>query len=615
MGMTSTTLKARYMSWVDEAQPSRNLFNKTGYLALQGTAGKRKKAVLWFASPFDARGGNVLQAKLRLRTRALSTTGTHTVTAGLAGTWGCRFGSLTWNNAPVVSGAKASVSKSGALGLNTVLELDVTSQMQRVADGAGFYGFVVESPEIGLLNLQGNMGSALVPELVVSWSLAPKPPAALEPSGGRSVGTPTPVLRWDFFDHAGNELLQSVQVQLSLTSSFSSVLWDSGEKNTSWCTLDLAAAGFTGAGTGVLVWWRARNRDQAGLWSGWSQPASWRYDPLPTVALVNPPAGVIGDPSPRVDWTFTGTGSPQEQYRVTIDQVGGQTKNALHYDSRWRAGAETSFTPPVTMSFGQTYEVALFVRDSRDRQATPGFNSNVVIRRQVTPDSDAATVGVKNMTVSNARPLPTVWINWQRDEQPDQWVIYRDDVLLARYPGDALWRSGTTYGITDALCPLGEHTWKVFAITNGKASRSGAITGRSEPTGTWLCNEETGEMVCFLNDVEHDITMPEDVTIHTPLGARHGVAITQSQRGYEGTIEGLLVDFPGLPADQSAKLWRERLLRFKTDVGQVYRLLIEDQSFEVQITEVDVTGHPGFGGGVMWNASLRYRQVDDYNFG
>ena len=617
--MPTSTLQAMYSSWVDEAQPARVLFNRTGYIALQKAGGQNKQGVLWFAPPFGLdQGANVTRAILRVWVRANSGAGTHTIRVGIAQKWVSRFGSMNWRNRPAIDGSTVSASRAGALATNTSIDIDVTELMQRVANNGKFYGFVLLTDDTTQLLLQGNMPGRR-PQLTTEWTMAPLPPSSLAPSGGKSVGTPTPVLRWDFHDNAGEDKLSSVQVQLSTASDFRSILWDSGEVATHWCTLNLGEAGFTGAGTGTMVWWRVRNRDTGGLWSGWSQPTSFRYDPLPKLTVNNPPAGgKTGDPSPLIDWTFEGTGSPQEQFRVQIDHVSGTSYRRLaspfRYDSGWIAGEDTSFTPDINLKYGDTYLATVMVSDTRDRQPTPGFNSNVIVKHEFTLDASAASIGVKNMTVRPQNPMPTVWINWQRDEMPDSWVVYRDDRLLARYPGDALLRSGNTYGVTDALCPMGKHRWTVYAVTNGVASRSGYIEGHTRPVGTWLINEETNEMVCIIDDETHDLEMPEDVAIHTPLGARHSIAVTGGQRGIEGKIEGTLVPNHLMPETQTPELWRERLLKFKADVGQTYRLLVEDIDFECKISNVNVTGNPANGGGQLWDVSFDFRQIDEYLF-
>ena len=90
--------------------------------------------------------------------------------------------------------------------------------------------------------------------------------------------------------------------------------------------------------------------------------------------------------------------------------------------------------------------------------------------------------------------------------------------------------------------------------------------------------------------------------------------MTGGQRGIEGKIEGTLVPNHLMPETQTPELWRERLLKFKADVGQTYRLLVEDIDFECKISNVNVTGNPANGGGQLWDVSFDFRQIDEYLF-
>lgn len=610
---SGVTLTARYVSWVDESAPSKYLFGKTGYAAVDGTAGKRKQAILWFSSPFGPEGGNVLRATLTVKTRAIAGTGTHTLTAGLAGKWSNHFGALTWATKPTVAGATVSVSKSGAQPLNTVWQFDMAKQLQSVADGQGMYGIVVSSTVAELVLLQGQMGGGLNPTLFVQWTQAPKPPTALAPSGGRSVGEVKPVLRWNFFDHAGSERLASIQVQMSRTGSFTTPDWDSGEVATSWCTMDLSGTTYPGFGAGVPIWWRVRNRDAAGLWSGWSTPAQYRYDALPVVTMINPTAATpyVVDPTPPIDWRLTS--GTQATWRVELFEWNGKRWSMLD-TSGLRSGTETRWTPARSLRRKDgRYQARVFVADARDREATPGVNevASAVVDFLYKPDGDVTSA--YTIAASDVDGSPTVQLTWTNPQQPDEWVIWRDGKLLARYPGSALVRGAApNYGITDRWVPQGEHTWQVWGIAGGTSWPSSTVTRRVTQVGTWLVNEETQQAVCFVDDVEHDLTMPEDVTVHTPLGASHSVAITGGRRGYEGTLSGVLLTTSFTPKGHSARIWRDNLLDFKTDTGQEYLLLIEDLALPVQISNVTVAGVPGVPD--AWEASLSWRQVDDFLF-
>lgn len=623
--MTKVTLVARYATFVDEDLPAKSYYGKTGYCDVNGTAGKRKRAVIWFSSPFGPEGGNVLRATLTVKTRKITGTGTHTLEAGLAGKWGLHFKQLTWITKPVVAGATTVVSKSGTQPLNTPWSFDLTKQLQAVADGQGMYGLVVSSTVAENIALQGQMGGDLAPQLTVEWTLAPKAPSGLAPSGGRSVGEARPTLRWGFYDHAGEDQLKAVQVQLSSTTAFTAPLWDSGQVLTSWCTMDLSLAQYTAAGTsstapaltaGQTVWWRVRNQDTAGLWSAWSAPQSFRYDPRPTVTLQNPGPATpyLVDPTPPIDWTTTGNPT---HWRVEIYVLDKHGKWGLQDTSGLRRGSETVWTPTKPLRYRNAlYRINVYVHDDLDREATPGCVDYGRDDEEVRFIPDGDTTSAYKLTAKTMNATPAVDVTWQQTQQPDKWHVYRDGKLLASYSGTALLRGAApNYGIIDRWVPAGEHTWQVYAIANDTSWPSATVTATVSHMGTWLVNEDTQQAVCLVGDLDHDMTMPEDVTVHVPLGARHGIAITGGRRGYEGTAQGVIIDTPACrgSAVQNPQVWHDNLIDFKTDTGQEYLLLIEDLGIPVMISNVDVSGIPTMAG-KAWLASFAWRQTGAWTF-
>lgn len=614
--MTKVSIQARYASWVNEEQPTRSNFNRTGYVAVDGTPKKRKQALVWFSNPFGPDGGNVLKATLTLKSRKITKTGTHTVSVGVHTPWNQRFAGWNFKTVGGVAGTSTSVSKTGALAENTPWTFDVTKQMQAVADGQGMYGFLVYSAVAETLLFQGQMGGGLNPTLEVEWTMAPKPPTGLAPSGGRSVSEPKPTLRWNFLDHAGNETLNAVQVQISASANFATPIWDSGAVSTHWCSMDLSTAtpAFGGVASGRTVYWRVRNQDGAGLWSGWSGPQAFRYDPLPTVTLQNPGplTPYLVDPTPPIDWTVSG--GTQDSFRVGIYVWDGK-KWGLQAASGIIDGAATSWTPSKPLKYRNAlYRVVVDIFDGKDREATPGRPDYASDYEEVRFIPDGDTTSAYRLTAKSTNGSPSVDITWDQTQQPDRWEIYRDGKHLASYPGDRLLRRAAPhYGITDRWVPQGKHTWQVFAIANGRSWPSAITTATVNQTGTWLVNEDTQEAVCFVGDTDHDMTMPEEVTVHYPLGSHHGVAITGAQRGYEGTVKGVLVDLSTLPnsTTQNAQVWHDNLLKFKKDVGQEYTLLIEELALPVQISNVDISGQPGHAG-EAWQASFAFRQVGNW---
>lgn len=294
----STSLRVTWATWVSQSAPTSNYFRKTGYLSVNNQSSHYKFAYLWFANPFPRTGANVLSAKLTLRTRAISGSGTVNLGVDLATPYPVGIGLMNWNTRASAAGHKVSMTKSAPLAENAAWTFDVTEMMQTVGSGYGFNGFILSTTNTRDINIQGNMSAALDPVLEVEWTEAPLAPDQLAPSTGQACGVALPVLRWSFWDHAGATGMQSAQVQVAASEDgFGSPLWDSGSLPLTETQLDLSGTDCPAPAVDTLRWWRVRNQDSAGLWSAWSDPVSWQWHPRLSVTLVQPepePVDVAG---------------------------------------------------------------------------------------------------------------------------------------------------------------------------------------------------------------------------------------------------------------------------------------------------------------------------------
>lgn len=294
----STSLRVTWSTWVSQSAPTSNYFKKTGYLSVSNQSSHVKFAYLWFANPFPRTGANVLSAKLTLRTRKVTGSGTVNLGVDLATPYPVGIGLMNWNTRASAAGHKVQLTKSAPLAENAAWTFDVTDMMQTVGSGYGFNGFIVSTTNTRDINIQGNMSAALDPVLEVEWTEAPLAPDQLAPSTGQATGVALPVLRWSFWDHAGATGMQSAQVQVaSSEDGFASPVWDSGSLPLTETQLDLSGTDCPAPAADTLRWWRVRNQDSAGLWSAWSDPVSWQWHPRLSVSLLQPepdPVDVIG---------------------------------------------------------------------------------------------------------------------------------------------------------------------------------------------------------------------------------------------------------------------------------------------------------------------------------
>lgn len=620
--MTTTDLRASYATWVQEDQPTRNYFRKTGYMRLYGKTGRRNEGIVWFTNPFPATGANVASAKLVLKTRPLSGTGTTNITVHMAGNWSNHFGTVNWRTRPSTYDNVVQQTRKGPLGADAAWTLDVTEMMQRVASGATFGGFVLSTTNTKVVDVQGNMSAIQDPHLIVDWTEAPLPPDDLAPSTGLAIGTDSPLLSWDFYDVGGDTDLRKIQVQTAASETgFATPSWDSGEVESTVTELDLSKRDdWVPPAPDVTVWWRVRNQDGAGLWSEWADPVPWQYHERPSVTLVQPEpdpsdgsTASFSDPTPVIQWAYKGD-LPQARWRIGVYQLHDSTWQLIAA-SDFHVNTESDWTPDVGLADAGQVRIVVDVFDGRDREAVPGYPiyGSVGAVFEFKPGDDLEVP--KNLKVTPLRPTPEVRISWDRSEVPDRWDIYRDDVLLSRHDGLDWLIDGDHYEMIDRFAPNGAHRWKLFAIVNGVAARSQQIEiDVARGKATWLEEPDDYRRVAIIDDTDHDMELAETVAEHEILGARSKVVITSAQRGYEGTLEGKIADWDsGMPDGDNAQVWHDNLMDFKSMVGHTFRMAIEDIVIPVKIYQVNVRRDKvlQFNG---WYVNLHWHQVGDFGF-
>jgi hypothetical protein len=609
----STSLRVTWATWVSQAAPTSNFFKKTGYLSVSNQSSHVKFAYLWFANPFPRTGANVLSAKLTLRTRKVTGSGTVNLGVDLATPYPVGIGLMNWNTRASAAGHKVSVTKSAPLAENAAWTFDVTDMMQTVGSGYGFNGFILSTTNTRDINIQGNMSASLDPVLEVVWTEAPLAPDQLAPSTGQATGVALPVLRWSFWDHAGATGLGAAQVQVAASDDgFASPLWDSGSLPLTETQLDLSGTSCPTPAQDTLRWWRVRNQDSAGLWSAWSDPVSWQWHPRLSVELTQPDGGTFSDPTPVIAWQTSGD-MPQSRWRASVSILDGSTWRVVAA-SGTVVSAETSWTPDVGLATAGTARIIVDVWDDRQREATPGTpiyasasgefafspSDTIEIPRDIELDADGI--------------LPVAALRFTRSEVPDRLDIYRDGRLVTRHPGLDFLVEGDQYEVPDLLCPAGPHSWTVFAIVNGVACKSQTIRRSVDLPGTWIVDQATGDRVWVQGESKHDMTMPETTSTFTPIGARSSVVVTVTQLGCEGTLTGTLVDQPWLPETETAALWRQRLLAWKATPGKPLWMVTDGLCFPAAISEVSVQStHPWVG--ERWDVTLKFHQTGDFEFG
>lgn len=348
---------------------------------------------------------------------------------------------------------------------------------------------------------------------------------------------------------------------------------------------------FTALTNGQVVWWRVRVQDGAGLWSGWSAPASFTYRPLPTVSIDNPaaaPNNFVEEPTPPITWTSAG----QQSYAIDLYRSVSGKWTSIYRRGRTVSTVTDGFRVPagVITVKDATYRVNVRVWDGYDREATPGANVYQLASRDFTYNFSTLTTPVNTLAASPQDPYPGIRLTWQRAAMPDSYSIIRDGQIIASSldPDNDTWQGGTSYAWTDRF-PIKKraHVYSVQAVVNGKASDTNpTVTATNNLLGTWLVGAAAGGwQVCIVNDKTRTFEFTEDSAVYDVLGATTRALVTQTLRGYSGEVSGELMAQVG-GTSESAGTWRNRLLELKAVAGQLVYLFITDMTTPVVLQNV-----------------------------
>jgi hypothetical protein len=577
--MPDVTLRNPTDTWANSTKTSKN-YATASQLQMGGST---QYAYLFFnrAAPL---GAVITSATLTLYRRGTAT-GSRTLTARrIASSW--KASRLTWANKPgVLSGASPAATDAGTTDGSPVT-INVTTLLQAVSDGGAWYGLRIESSDATARAWGSAQNlSQYKPSLTVSWSEAPDSPTQLSPSGGRVVAVAKPVLRCDFTDELGDTSMVALQVQTSTSTDFTTPAFDSGSVATDIPEYDLAPTAWAGF-TSSLRYWRIRVQDGAGLWSPYSDPASALLVAKGTVTITNPavsPNDFVSELTPPILWTFSLT---QQAWQVRV--WAASDPSTLLADSGKRTGTETSWTLPSgtfkSSTIGVTYVVEVRCWDTQNRETTPDVPIYASTTRSFTVSLSGATTAVSGLAAAADANAPRVVLSWTRATAPDSYLITRDgaaveDDLAAV---DAL-ISGTSYQyIDDTALPWRSHQWNVRAVVNGIASSSTTVTATPKQRGIWLLDKGLGLTVWIAGADEGTWSLGEEASVVTPLNATSSMRRIQSQRGFEGSISGTLVDQYGVTALQ----YEAALLAMRANPTRVVTLSLADLSIRVLLGNI-----------------------------
>lgn len=594
MGGPPVPLKNASDSYVSEKYPSRNYNNAQKLFLADGSAADTRYAYMYFGMPSGMADTTLTRGLLRLVSGA-GFGGAVTITVQRL-TSKFSANRVNWNNKPTATATnQVSVTKTGAAA-GTVWEFDIKAMLQAVANGTPWYGIrisITGSSAKWLYSAQA--ADQYRPELDIQWSDSPDMPENLIPNNGLAVSVAKPTLQWDFIDPSGDQTMQGAT--LKLYGSLANAQADTAPLLNITVPItvpqfdldDPAAAAYGGLAADGTLWWRVLNTDGAGLPSALSDVASFTRKTKGALTITNPAAAVAPDPAfvtdntPPFSWTFTGRTQVKYEVILTTPEAPGT--------NLWTSGiitsTDTAVTPPegkITV-LGKTYRLIVRIYDDQPRIEVPDDPIYVEQFRDFVYQGDGTVAKVTGLTKTSDNILGKTILEWDDGTAPDEYVIIRDGEAVDTGMAVDLLVAGTHYKYTDdTASPRKQHTWEVARKVNGKQS-TGNLTVQATPKAVApvLSQLGGGKSVLFLNpDVAAERVESSD--IHYILGSAPPVLITQSIRGYEGSISGVLANnvAPGLSADQMLA----NLEWFKDNPGTVCKFVWVNKVMKVVIRNV-----------------------------
>lgn len=636
-------------AWVSQARQSANR-SRSDNLRVRNAVDDWARGLLYIKAPAPVTAGTtVIEARLVLHLKWASHADFTIRAIPVSSSWKGR--QVTWDNQPDVRqsgllGTAASVDVTGARaanrGENVWITFDVTDHLQAVADGAGWFGW-----RLGMMTegVHANFFTSEVgaqwrrPRLVTEYSNAPAPPTDLSPSGGRFVSVAHPVLRYTYLDYGGNRDLLAHHVQIDPFDETDTPnidgRWNPGPLPASEPELDLSTTDYPGLANGGLARWRIRAQDGAGLWSPWSDWASFERLNKGELVLNNPsaePDNFVQEVTPPITWTHSGPW-PQEAYQVIIQQKMTSGWENI-FNSRKRSGDDQSLTLPWGVirwanwtsdpqpdrpdwKVRTEYRAVVRTWDGQGRQATPG-DPVFYWDRQPFTVREGATARVDNLAVAWQNPYPWVDVTWTRSTAPDQFLIVRGGRIIEAVTPDEVDQGDGTYRFRDKRVTLNrEHVWAVFPVVNGEMAplEGSHVRTTVKSQGIWLVNPNRAawysgvQIFGFGGHASVDMAMEDQGEDYEIVGRSSPVRVTNALGAGKGSVSGVVVDTdkPNLKAWE----WRNRLRDFKEDTGG--RLVLVTMDYAMPIVAYNISDGPTPNHGVI-DISFDYVQdnVPDY---
>ncbi len=574
-------------AYISSAKPTKN-FGSVNRVYV----GPGNYAFIYWGNPIPPKA-KIISAKIILR-NAETWAGSVTAYAqAIAVGWSANR--ITYNNRPGVTGAISSQAQTGRPG-GSIWTLDVTAQMQAVANGQAWFGFRVwinGATKRSFWSAQASAGYR--PVLRIEWSDAPLAPTDLVPRGGLATADSKPKFQFNFIDYVGNRMMGAYQVQIDDATNFLTPVYDSGEVASAIPEHDMDGTVWTSAES-VLYYWRARVKDGSGFWSDWSRYETFVYESQIVVDITNPignPA-TVDDPSPTVTWSISN--GPQAAYQIFV--VDWMNPAAPVYDSGRVTSSLTSADIPagVIKTLNKDYTLIVRAWDAIQRLNTPGFptygEDSIVM--SVSPSGSETPVNSFVVTPDSYDLKHT--LTFHRAQLPDSVIIWRNGEIIVNDQEPLNHQDATDPTLyTYVDFPPGRQTvtWQVLCIVNGASSDGNPTATRDVKRATsWLIARDGSLPVALFNPAE-DMA---DGDLSTVVGEM-------------GTASGRLIDDESL-VDLTAKQQKENLRAIRRDKAGEAIFLFADETLKVFIYSVKIDRVQMPGGNTEYAVSFNLIETD-----
>lgn len=579
------TVRGGFDTFALSAKPAKE-FGEGKYLRLDDS---EAQAFLYLRNPAP-RGATIVSATLRVHARGAST-GSRTLTARrVSESW--KAGRLNWNNKPGVTGTSVTAAVTSLVD-GDAIDFDVTEHVQEFVYGTSHFGWRITTSGTTLHKVYGLDAGQNKPTLIVQWSDRPGVPTDLSPAGG-VVSVAKPVLSFTYHDD-DKDSLTALQVQIDAAADAVSPDFDSGEVAATVSELDLNDTAYAGLAADATTQWRVRVKDAGGLWSEWSDWASFTRTAKGSLTIDNPaadPNDFVLEPTPPILWTFAGT---QTAYRVIV--IGGGVEV---YDSGKLPGAEDSHTMPAKWNGKRVlkgdgpYLLEVRVWDDEDRVHTRGDTVYVAVGRLFTVNEDAGVTAPTVVGVAQDGGSPAVEFTFTRATAPDSFNIVRNgEVIDAEVDPSDIFVSGTTYTYRDREATPGRPlTYAVRAVVNGEQSEKATASPiTTDVHGAWLISDDAEIMLLDFRQTGNSF---DQANTYLPLGSEAHKRVIAGTGAFVGAIEGNLVAAAGV--DIPAAIEALEAMQDAADVP--VRLVVGDFAREVLLGDLTTLPSEDSGRGV-----------------